>query len=101
MVFFAAVQSNNGPSEDEDDDDQENPDKFDVENYKGLEIRTLNPSIYSFKKPLNLYFMIKKCIKAGIVFNPIQTGGCNVPQRWFFYYNFLSTRDFYPKFYDF
>ena len=63
MVFFAAVQSKNVPSEDEDDDESElddhvNPDEFDMENYKGLQIRTLNPCI--------LYFMIiKKMYKSG------------------------------------
>ena len=50
MVLFSAVQSNNAPSKDEADDesdldDHENPDEFDVENDKGLEIRTLYPSI--------------------------------------------------------
>ena len=50
MLFVAAVESNNAPSEDEVDDesdlaDQRNPDEFDVENDKGLEIRTLNPRI--------------------------------------------------------
>ena len=48
MVFFVAVQSNNAPTEDEDDDEsdldgQESMDEFDVENNKGLEIRTTNP----------------------------------------------------------
>ena len=46
MVFFAA------PIEDEVDDEsdldhQKHPDEFDVENYKGLEICTMNPCTYS------------------------------------------------------
>ena len=53
MVFFAA------PTEDEVDDerdlnDQNNPDEFDMENYKGLEIRTMNPCTYSLRKRLNI-----------------------------------------------
>ena len=53
MVFFAA------PSEDEVDDesdlnDRKNPDEFDIENYEGLEIRTMNPCTYSLRKRLNI-----------------------------------------------
>ena len=45
MIFFATVQSKNAPSEDE-GDDESNPDEVDVEDDKGLEIRTMNPCIY-------------------------------------------------------
>ena len=50
MLFFSAVQSNYFRSADEDDDEsdldvQKHPDKFDVEDDKGLEIHTMNPCI--------------------------------------------------------
>ena len=51
MVYFSAVQSNNAPTEDEGDDDesdlddQNNPDEYDEENDKGLEISTMKPCI--------------------------------------------------------